>query len=514
MRLMIVDDDRQIREGITYGIEWSNLGIEHAECFKNGIEALEAFRKEPYDIVLTDISMPGMSGIELMKEIKALSPMTEVLLISGYEEFEYARAAIKYGARDYILKPIHLDKVTEAIQEITAKAIDERKIHYMAAESEKTNGFQILLNHEKENGGCMQEEIRNYLWETCSFTDPGPFLVMLIEDDHRNGIFADQETDRQIRQRITEMYAGHRHCIILVDNNRELIVIHAPASTLYLLQLRNIGKRLKDEINESLSKNTSLSVSTSGVCEMKDLLKGYTVCLSMMQGRYFLGDRSFLSPDDQDNRSADREMLGGIYKKLTEELEKLTPEEYNDLCSKAEKELGRMERREIEEFIYFMVRDTASKNHVEEQLDDWTQMLRECDYFSEAVMLWKQKLGEIREKAGGLQGLSKDMREAILFIQKNYDKKITTEDVAEHLNMSSGHLSRLFRKELDESPKRYINLYRIRMAEHLLKTTNMKIYEVADQVGISDYKYFAQMFKTITGTKPLNIRKNTDDKEL
>lgn len=510
MRLMIVDDDRQIREGITYGIEWGNLGIDHAECFRNGLEALDAFKREFFDIVLTDISMPGMSGIELMKGIKNLSPMTAVVLISGYEEFEYARAAIKYGAQDYILKPIHLDKVTEIIQEIINRAMDERKIHYMAKESEKTKGFQVLMNRWKSENSVPAKEVQSYLAETCSFGDPGPFLELLIEDDRKSGYFADSAAEKGVRQKITEIFAGHKQCIISVDNNRELVVLHAPASALYLFNLKNMAQRLKREINAEQAKEHSLSVSLVGTLAISEFFDGYDSCLQQMELRYFRGGKQFYSSDEQSDGSADRDALEMIFEQLTKGFERLQIEEHQELCRKAEKELRLLSRGEVENYVFLQLQEADSKGFAQERPEELIQQLRQCENFSDTMDFWIRKLDEIKGKAIGIDGLSKEVQEALLFIQRNYEKRITTEDVAEHLHMSSGHLSRLFRKELNESPKRYINLYRIRIAENLLRTTNMKIYEVADQVGISDYKYFAQVFKNITGVKPLDIRKGTD----
>lgn len=511
MRLMIVDDDRQIREGITYGIEWGNLGIHHAECFRNGLEALEAFKKEAFDIVLTDISMPGMSGIELMKEIKQLSPMTAVVLISGYEEFEYAKAAIQYGAKDYILKPIHLDKVTEIIQDIINRAMDEQKVHYIAKETEKTKGFQILMNKWKNERSISVKEMQKYFRDICSFDDRGTFLALLIEDDQNSGCFADNHVEKSIRQKVTEFFAGHKHCIISLDQNRELVIIHAPSSTLYLFNLKHMAQRFQIEINEDPAEKLSLSASLVGPFSLEELFEAYTRCLKLMDLRYFRGEKQFYSSDEEQSGSADPEVLENIFEQMTKGFGRLKFDECEDLCDKAEKELQWLKREEVENFIFLQFQESSTKNFTDEKPEELMRQLRQCRSFTETMKLWRQKLEKRKEKEAGIYGLSKEMREAILFIQQNYEKRITTEDVAEYMHMSSGHLSRLFRKELNESPKRYLNLYRIRIAENLLKTTNMKIYEVADQVGISDYKYFAQVFKSITGVKPLDIRKGTNE---
>ena len=126
MKLLIVDDEDQIREGMTYGIQWETLGIGETACCKNGKEALELLNHTFFDIVVTDISMPVLDGIELMKEVRKTNDETAFILISGYRDFEYAKAGITYGAEGYILKPVHLDELIEIVT-ATMKKIKTRR---------------------------------------------------------------------------------------------------------------------------------------------------------------------------------------------------------------------------------------------------------------------------------------------------------------------------------------------------------------------------------------------------
>ena len=100
MNLMIIDDDKQIREGISRGIKWEAIGIDQVAAFQDGIDAVKAFPEFMPDIVLCDVCMPEMNGIEFLREVKRLNPDIRVILISGYSDFEYVQQAIKLGAID------------------------------------------------------------------------------------------------------------------------------------------------------------------------------------------------------------------------------------------------------------------------------------------------------------------------------------------------------------------------------------------------------------------------------
>ena len=129
------------------------------------------------------------------------------------------------------------------------------------------------------------------------------------------------------------------------------------------------------------------------------------------------------------------------------------------------------------------------------------------DTYTEAVSKWQMYLKEIMENHCMLKDYSSEISEALKYIWKHYGERISVDQIAEELNLSTGYFSRMFKKQVGTSVVKYINQYRIQKAEELLSTTNMRVYEVADQVGISDYIYFSQVFKNLTGKSPSDFRK-------
>ena len=133
-KLLIVDDESSIRNGIKNYFPWTQLGFEVAGLFENGREALDYCRKLPVDVVLSDIKMPIMDGLELAKELYQLNPNIKIVLLSGYREFEYAREALKYEVKNYILKPTKYEELNEVFSKIK-KELDQEQF----SEEDDTN---------------------------------------------------------------------------------------------------------------------------------------------------------------------------------------------------------------------------------------------------------------------------------------------------------------------------------------------------------------------------------------
>lgn len=140
MKLLIADDERIIRETISSLIDWETLGAELTGLCSNGLEAYDMILDESPDIVMTDIKMPGMSGLELIKKIAETRLDTQFIILSGYGEFEYAKEAMKYGVKHYILKPCNEKQISESITAVIADC------HELKREQMLKNGLPLLTN--------------------------------------------------------------------------------------------------------------------------------------------------------------------------------------------------------------------------------------------------------------------------------------------------------------------------------------------------------------------------------
>ena len=153
-KVMLVEDEEFILQGIRYIIDWEEIAMEVTSMAHNGKEALEMFRQEPADIVVTDVEMPLMNGLDLLEEIRKISPRTRFLILSGYDEFEYARKALKLDVEEYILKPINEEQLRQAL--ISAgEHLDKIDRENAGSMEDKIGWHRFLkgkLNREEEDG--------------------------------------------------------------------------------------------------------------------------------------------------------------------------------------------------------------------------------------------------------------------------------------------------------------------------------------------------------------------------
>ena len=181
-KVLIVDDEIMIRRGLSKIIHWEEIGFEMAGAVGNAMEALELIKKTPVDVLLTDISMPEMTGLELIHQARKILPGLKAVVISGYSEFDYAREAIELKVENYILKPLDPKKITETFQKI-CKELDqeqrrERREQYLQSE------YEVRRGADPEKKGCDDE------WQTK--------MIQVLEEgrykeaDGKNGQQADK----------------------------------------------------------------------------------------------------------------------------------------------------------------------------------------------------------------------------------------------------------------------------------------------------------------------------------
>lgn len=156
MNVLIVDDELIIREGLKNNIDWTSHGISFIDTARSGEQALEKFEKTPFDIVITDIKMPKMSGLELADSLRHISPETKIILLSGFAEFEYAQQAIKLNVLAYLLKPVNIDEMEELIEKLVKESSNNSNKNVLL---EKARNF-IRQNYKQP---ISLQDVANYL---------------------------------------------------------------------------------------------------------------------------------------------------------------------------------------------------------------------------------------------------------------------------------------------------------------------------------------------------------------
>ncbi len=506
MNLMVVDDDIQIREGITYGIQWKSLGIEKTECYPDAFQALQAIKEENYDIVLTDISMPGLSGIELLKQIKERNPEVIVILISGYEEFEYAKAGIQYGADNYILKPIHLDELTDIIQKTVEKIRKIKKNQDTIREAEKLRFVKGITDQTITDN----KKIKMLLNEFYGFERGGPYMLVILQKDEKKELLKPGVQNRTLIRVITDRLAGYPHCILSVDEDNTMVLIHVCNSALFLHNLKAQIMYIVSEINEKAATEGTVSACVQAPITETELGKCWKKGMEMLERKFFMGPTCFISEDILDkNTAGDMEAFEKKRKEFVCYFKMLSRQQIEDFFEIADKALRKNSCRYAQNCVLLNLMQLTQNNSVSIE-EDIPERIFACKYFDELMEFWRKSVDQIKDATDKTQGYSREVKGAIEYIKQHYAEKITIADIAESQKMSDGHFSRIFKNETGESVKKYLNNFRISLARKLLLETNMKIYEVGECVGIPEYLYFVQVFKNIEGVSPSEYRKESE----
>ncbi len=176
MKLLIVDDEQFIREGLKNCINWAANGITQVETARSGLEALECFDRDYYDILIVDVQMPKMSGLELAEKIQVISPYTKIIILSGYAEFEYAKKAVELNVLSYLLKPVNIDELERLIDKISKEegshasgAVVEKAKDYIKQHYRGQLSIQNVADHVERNADYLSNLFRKK--EGVTFTE-------------------------------------------------------------------------------------------------------------------------------------------------------------------------------------------------------------------------------------------------------------------------------------------------------------------------------------------------------
>jgi two-component system response regulator YesN len=374
--LLLVDDEKPIREKLINNTDWKGNNYQ-VFAAADGAEALEIIKNRGIDILVTDIQMPKLSGMNLIEKARENSSLLKVIVISGFAEFEYAQKSIRYGVNDYLLKPFRSEKLLEVVN----KARDELI-------KEKNNEQRLALLRAEMSSYINENKLNSsYNW--------------LIDDQ----FFQHQSL---IMDRI-DLNA------VLKRGSRDDI-------------LKTVNKIIDELESVDLNREKLYVVLNNLILESFKIIK------------------------DLDYRVAD--LLEIINK---EKIEKINSENLKEI------------EIILKEFL-LRLHDLISFNP-----DDKNQQI----------------INEMKE-----------------YIAANYQDGITLSEMARKFNLSSGHLSNLFHEETGESFSDYLNMIRLNKAKELLKTTDDKIYQIADQLGFNDAYYFSSWFKKLVGASPTTYRDN------
>jgi len=503
MKLLIADDEDYTREGIFEGIQWKNLGIDEVLQARDGQSALKIAKWFIPDIVLTDIKMPRMDGIELAKELIADNSKTKIIFMSGYMEVEYLKSAIHLSAVDYIEKPINLNNVKLAVMK-SIEDINNMRETQMLSEDRKELQQQKIANMliSKNSDKGMLEKLCNDI----AFPLDANYISVVLWDKDNNS-----NTDKLCNDILN--FFRNRNMTVLckpMDNGRYLLIISY--NDKHSSRLPFLYRSLIDEF-----KFLILGIGFE-VDSIFNIYNSYQTALLAINSAFYDEEKQIFMVDEYVKRPKliEPNIYGEFVKMMRERPSNLTSW-CDDLFVKLKKQkyyrkeniqmlftsfVTAMANEHGEVMDYITYKQSSDGNYGIEQIINGFATLSEIQIFFMGLVNIIEKKHRKRSK------YSRVICGVMDYIAKNYrDANLSVGQIADHFNLSATYLNVLFKQEMDITLKRYLSDYRIDHAKKLLKNSFYKITDICELCGYNNSNYFAKVFKEATGLTPLEYRR-------
>ncbi|CAH1213896.1 Regulator of RpoS [Paenibacillus auburnensis] len=511
-KLLIVDDERMIRQGLKAMIEREYPSLYSIALAGNGAEALELFRQEPKDIIITDIRMPVMDGITLLEHLSAESAPGKgpaVVILSGHDDFEYAKSAIRHRVKDYLLKPIRREELFETLEQINLERSGKEQESGVQQLEQETEGYlrelratrlqRLLLQQEVQPSPEQQEElgrlqlpftvgVLNYYYNDGTRMKPGEVQGLL------------ERLSGPLEEHFSEILTDWEGKLVLVSGGRD------PFRNLYRLAETKEIKGLLIGVAEAGHSPGEFQSCYKQACRALQ----YTFLspqASFMDYASIRSDRlSFPSPDEELRKllnmlGTEREkelksLLGTIFH--TEHLPHL------DL-SYLESVARSMNERVLDEV--FRVHGEASVEVL--KLYRTVGDLYNYRHFHDYYRALEHLLISVNDYIIGIRSAHTehaDMEAALAYIEEHYARPLNMAMVSNYVSLSYSYFSEAFKAYTGESFVVYLKKVRIRHAKELLSSSRMKLSGVSEAVGFENSKQFTRVFKELEGISPGEYR--------
>ncbi|MEW9502203.1 response regulator [Jeotgalibacillus marinus] len=499
-KVLLVDDEPLIIEGMKALIPWEDYGLEIAGEAYDGSHALQLLQENTFDIMITDIKMPKMTGLELIFHCKELNKDTKYIVLSGFQEFEYIKKGLKLGIENYLLKPVNEEELINTIENvIEKKKKDTREDRNRASYVLRDNMVWRLLNHEIDEKEWRQRADLYHL----SLSDPVLTVAMI---QFGWNAYLDQEALSKARTEIEDLIDSV--CIISPDN--DFVAILSEQNEKH--QLETI-ERLKVYLHKSDHFDYFyLSIGRS-VSSAIELPKSYDLASELATYQLILEPNTIITEKIMehfyDNNYVKQQDFIQLTKYvLNEDIEKANTWLDDTFLQFAEGDHTyppSIIRQSMIELVISVQKLTPNAKFY--PTTRWVDLILKSHSLEELRKIVEQYLNELIEAFPKQTVQRSSIIQSILeYIHDHYDEEISLKTLSQRFHINSIYLGQLFHKELGIVFSEYINQHRIEKAKELLKSTHQKAGKIGKSVGYSDTTYFYKKFKKSVGVTPTEWR--------
>lgn len=523
--VLLVDDEEEVTQIIMKKIDWEGMGFSVIGSANNGIKALEMVEEFQPDVVMTDIRMPYMDGMELAGRIKAEFPSTKILLFTGFDEFEYAQEAIHLEVEEYILKPVNAAELTRVFSRVKEKLDQEisekrnveilQKYYAESLPLLRTNFYSTLIE-----GRIREDELPQYLSD-YQITFSGTCYCCLVVHtstsqvpEEMNPLLLAASVQQQMKEHLARkwqaksfFYLGNMVLIAQLENENDVSELTDECDRFCKYVRRILGAVVTVGIGWTCPSILELAQSYSGAREAVSYrgIYGAARAINIRE----------IVPQEMDKIDTEAEAeLSGLLKAIRLGTEAEVQEASEKYLKRIASPANSLQQYQIHimELVSTLYRflannDIGGREFLVDVKKLYNQLL---EMEPDTMQKWLADTGlSFRERLISARSSSTKsyIRKAEEYVRSNFaDESLSLDFICEQLGVSNSYFSTTFKRETGKSFTAYLTDYRMEQASRMLIETNEKSYVIAKNVGYTDSNYFSYVFKRCFGVSPSKYR--------
>lgn len=496
-RLLIVDDEKNERDCLLYPIQNAQLPFEVREA-ENGADALRILEEWTADVILSDVQMPVMGGLEFLREACTLYPETRVIIFSNYAEFEYAKAAMHLGVENYILKPVVPQELENTLNAVIGQITEERSASRLYQASMLQSALQLSI-YGSMDPASLSEDLRTQLQSfrrMVLLNFPGAFLekgYSRLCDGLRG----------TLGQEFVPLNLSPQALIFLKGNEQE--------------DAHELGARICRCVQDTCGVSCCAAVSRP-LPAYASLREAFSCLEQLMEQRFwnpsetvFSGTPGQPAASEVTEETDDDTLLNRIKDALAARDEErftasLTPffNKYRRQSNQSQIYVKFIFSNLIASLYPFLPEEEKRGGKTMDELISALYLQQDISQIIDMVQELARKVAGTFVESG--RGLRRELVIVLDYIHQHYGQELSVELLASTVFLSPDYLSRIFKKAMGKSLYQYIRQFRMEKASELLRNTTKKVIDIGTETGYPNYSYFCQSFREYFGTSPDRYR--------
>jgi Response regulator containing CheY-like receiver domain and AraC-type DNA-binding domain len=536
LKVLVVDDE--VAQVTTFVSIIKNMKPDY-EVFKamDGKEALDFFLANPVDIIITDIRMPDMSGLEMIEKVIASGHKPEIVILSGYGEFQYAQKAINFGVFEYLLKPVAKSDIVGILDRLEKKFLEKRseqnQKNILMKKLDYT--FPVYIEHQL-NSWISRDLNENEIEEIYDiFPEKGYVNVLAVKIKRFTkitGIYNSEEIKRLLQHfkfmmKEALVSIGHSISFFSEKSQNIMVTLLTSGSDFNLRSEKNktVIKSFCTSVKDELGATVAIGVGNRSTDIANGVSQSYEQAAKAVEYNFFSSHQdiiyfSEINAEEYKNRNDIYSFEKELAATTQRNSDNIPVKTFYDIFDKYSNRLSGIKPQRLKECLYYtaiQILKTIKWLLAEEHYDILVESVRNSIFESESYSELKCVFIDILDNLAGYMNNKRNKENYIIvdkykkYIQEKYMEDLSLESASSKFHFTPSYFSSIFKNYIGIGFSEYLMAVRIERAQHLLKNTDFKVYEISEKVGYKDATYFNKIFKREVGISPYKFRQVSSD---